>query len=123
VVSPFRSSVIDAPLERLWALVGDFGGMARWMPFVARCEIEHGAAPTEVGAVRHIEQSNDVYVRERLVALSETDHSYRYSLVEGNIPIHRYEATMRLFPVTDGGRTYWHGSGDSRSTRRMPPRS
>jgi hypothetical protein len=49
VASPFRSSGIDAPLERVLALVGDFGGLARWVPFVVRCEIEGGASSTEVG--------------------------------------------------------------------------
>jgi Polyketide cyclase / dehydrase and lipid transport len=65
-----------------------------------------------VGAVRRVEQDNDVNVRERLVALSEADHSYNYSFVEGNIPVRRYEATVRLFPITDGDRTYWHWSGE-----------
>jgi len=112
VGSAFRSTVIDAPLERVWALVGDFGGLAGWVPFVRHCEIEGGASSTEPGAVRRLEQENDVRVRERLVLLSKADHCYMYSLVDGNVPILRYDAEVRLFPVTDGNRTYWRWSGE-----------
>jgi len=112
MASPFRSSVIDAPVGRVWALVGDFGGVTRWMPFVVRCEIEDDASSSEVGAVRRVEQNNDVNLRERLVALSETDHSYSYAFVEGNLPIRHYAATIRLFPITDEDRTYLHWSGE-----------
>jgi hypothetical protein len=119
VVSAFRSSVIDAPLEQVSTLVGDFGALAGWVPFVIRCEIEGGASPNEVGAVRRVEQDNDVNVRERLVALSEADHSYRYAFIEGNIPIRRYEANVRLFPSPTATAPTGTGAGNSRSTRTM----
>lgn len=40
-----RSTIIDAPVDRLWSVLRDFNGHDRWHPIVARSEI--GAYPPD----------------------------------------------------------------------------
>lgn len=110
MTTALRSAVIDAPLGKVWGVVGDFGGIASWIPFVVSCAMEDEASPAQVGAVRRVRQDDGVDVRERLVALSQIDHAMSYALVEGNIPLRSYTATLRLLPVTDGDRALLHWS-------------
>jgi uncharacterized protein YndB with AHSA1/START domain len=47
----FRSTVIDAPIETVWALLRDFNGHDRWHPAVEESHIEGVCAGDQVGAV------------------------------------------------------------------------
>ncbi len=38
------SSVINAPIEKVWARIRDFNGLPNWHPAIARSEIEGGCA-------------------------------------------------------------------------------
>ena len=103
-----RSTVIDAPIERVWALLRDFNSHAQWHDVVADSRIEGGEAPTQVGCIRSF-TLNDVHrIREQLLALSDREHRSTYCIVEATLPLERYVATLTLKPVTDGNRTFWH---------------
>ncbi len=43
---------------------------------------------------------------ETLLALSDLEHSYTYTIVESPLPLTNYIATIRLLPITDGNQTY-----------------
>jgi hypothetical protein len=89
------SGVIDAPLENLWQLLSDFNNIAQWHPDVAESHLESGTG-REAGSVRSIRLRNGISVRERLLAISPQDHSYRYSVIESPLPIRDHESTVRL---------------------------
>ena len=59
------SGTIDAPVNELWALVSDFGSVARWHPDVASSRLESGSG-NEAGSVRSIRLCSGMSVRERL---------------------------------------------------------
>ena len=46
------SSVIDAPIDQVWARIRDFNGLSNWHPAVARSEIESNEPSDRVGCVR-----------------------------------------------------------------------
>ena len=52
-------------------------------------------------------------IREQLLSLSDRDHSFTYCILDAPIPLEGYVATVRLKPVTDGNRTFWHWQSDS----------
>ncbi len=107
MISVNRSTIIDAPVDQVWAVVRDFNGHDDWHPAVARSEIEDGRRSDAIGAVRNFVLESGEHVRERLLSYSEKDHMFRYAIVEADIPLRNYVAEMVLKPVTDGDMTYW----------------
>ncbi|MEZ5649838.1 MAG: zinc-binding dehydrogenase [Burkholderiaceae bacterium] len=102
-----RSTVIHAPIDRVWAILRDFNGHDRWHPAVADSEIEGGLETDMIGATRSFHLAGGEHLREQLLALSDSDYSFSYCLVETPIPLDGYVAHLRLMPVTDGDATYW----------------
>jgi hypothetical protein len=102
-----RSTVIDAPSDRVWALLRDFNGHDRWHPAVARSAIERGQSADRLGCVRRFLLRDGSELRERLLALSDLEQTFSYCLLETPIPLFNYVAHVRLAPVTDGERTFW----------------
>jgi NADPH:quinone reductase-like Zn-dependent oxidoreductase len=103
-----RSTVIDAPIERVWQVLRDFNSHDRWHPAVADSHIEGGEPPDQVGCVRNFHLADGNHIREQLIALSDSDHVSTYCILDATVPLQRYVATLQLKPVTDGERTFWH---------------
>jgi hypothetical protein len=99
------SSVIDAPLARVWEAIRPFDAVAEVLPFVASSPIEEGRAPTEIGAVRVVTQTDGAVFREVLVAHSDAEHSYAYTFVGSPIPVRNHRTTLSVRPITNGDRT------------------
>ena len=112
-----RSTVIDAPIERVWAVLRDFNSHDQWHAVVDKSRIEGGAAPTQVGCVRSFTLKDGAFIREQLLTLDDREHRSTYCIVEATVPLQRYVATVTLKPVTDGRRTFWHWE----STFATPP--
>jgi NADPH:quinone reductase-like Zn-dependent oxidoreductase len=108
VIKVTRSAVIDAPIERVWAVLRDFNSHTAWHPIVARSEIEGGESADQVGCVRNFTLKDGAQVREQLLALSDEDHVSTYCILDATLPLERYVATVQLKRVTDGNRTFWH---------------
>ncbi|TIU26152.1 MAG: SRPBCC family protein, partial [Mesorhizobium sp.] len=45
------SSVIDAPVEKVWARIRDFNGLPSWHPRMVESHIEDGKDPGTIGCV------------------------------------------------------------------------
>ena len=101
-----RSAVIDAPIERVWAVLRDFNSHTAWHPVVAESEIEGGEPSDQIGCVRRFTLRDGNRIREQLLALSDRDHVSTYCILDASVPLRRYVATLKLTPVTDGGRTF-----------------
>lgn len=82
---------IAASAADVWALVRDFGGIARWNDGLTSCETEGEG----IGAVRTI-KLGDVTIRERFEKLDEAKRSLSYSLVDGPVPAKDYLATIEV---------------------------
>ena len=92
----FVSTVINAPLERVWRVVSDFNGLPAWMPGMKDSVIELGKNDKEIGAVRKLSMmgTKDV-LRERLEVLSPEEFLITYSVLEGPLPVKKILTSMR----------------------------
>ena len=102
----FISSVIEAPIAAVWAVIRDFNGLPNWTPFVAESRIEGNAPADQIGCIRAFRLKDGGRIREKLLALSDYEFSQTYSILESPMGVENYVATLRLLPIIDGGRTY-----------------
>ena len=119
MVRVYVSTVIDASADTVWARIRDFNGMPQWHPGIADSRIENGEPADKVGCVRHFHTRDGGMIRERLLALSDYDYSCTYSILESPMGVDNYTATLKLTPVTDGGRTFaeWSAEFDCDAAR------
>jgi NADPH:quinone reductase len=103
-----RSTVIDAPIERVWAVLRDFNSHDQWHAAVDASRIEGSERSDQVGCVRSFTLKDGNRIREQLLTLDDREHKSTYCIVEATVPLQRYVANVTLKPVTDGNRTYWH---------------
>ena len=112
-----RSTVIDAPIARVWAVLRDFNSHDQWHDAVESSRIEGQERSDQIGCVRNFTLRDGHRIREQLLTLSDTEYRSTYCIVEATVPLQRYVATLTLKPVTDGSRTFWHWE----STFATPP--
>ena len=112
-----RSTVIDAPIERVWAILRDFNSHDRWHDIIDSSRIEGGERGDQIGCVRNFALKDGNRIREQLLTLSDTEYKSTYCILDATVPLQRYVSTLMLKPVTDGDRTFWHWE----STFSTPP--
>ena len=103
-----RSAIIDAPIERVWAVLRDFNSHTAWHPVVAESASRTTSVATRSAACATSRCKDGNHIREQLLALSDRDHISTYCILDATLPLQRYVATVQLKPVTDGDRTFWH---------------
>jgi NADPH2:quinone reductase len=95
-----HSSVIAAPVEAVWAVLRDFNGHDAWHPAVSTSAIENGEASDKVGCVRTFRLNDGSRVREQLLHLSDVERYFSYCILEAQVALRNYVASVRLRPVT-----------------------
>jgi hypothetical protein len=120
----YVSSVIDAPIEIVWARIRDFNGLPSWHPRMVESEIEDGKTATDIGAVRKFKVASGATIREKLLAFSDADHLTTYSIIGHPAPISNHSSTLKLERVTDGERTFaiWSATFDAPADKRRRSR-
>jgi len=111
----YRSAVIAAPADTVWAYVRDFNALPKWHPAIAASEIEGGLPADRVGCVRRFTLKSDGgLLREQLLALSDVERTYTYNILVSPMPVANYVATMRFTPITRGNLTFaeWRAEFD-----------
>ena len=95
---------IPAPPSQVWQLIGGFGSLPDWLPFIPKSELSEG------GRVRHLASPNGETIVERLEAFDNAARSYSYSILQAPFPITGYLATLRVQrPAVERARE-WNGS-------------
>jgi NADPH:quinone reductase len=112
-----RSTVINAPIDRVWSVLRDFNSHTAWHPVVAESAIEGDEPSDRVGCVRRFRLQDGARIREQLLSLSDRDYRITYCILNADIPLERYVATVQLKPVTDGDGTFWHWQSTFRAPR------
>ncbi|MGW5499031.1 SRPBCC family protein [Streptomyces olivaceoviridis] len=102
------SKVINASAEAVWDVVGDFGSLPQWFPFVESSTLTGGAQT--IGTVRANTVTGGNVIEERLIELSERDKRVVYSVVGGDVPTTDYTAELTVYPVSDSDRCFVHWS-------------
>jgi hypothetical protein len=115
----YVSSVIDAATPDVWARIRDFNALPAWVPAVAESRIELQQPGDKIGCIRNFTLRDGGRLREKLLALSDYDYSVTYSILESPMGVDNYIATLRLIPITDGGRTFaeWTAEFDCAAAR------
>jgi hypothetical protein len=90
---------IEAPVDRLWALVADFGQIG-WMKGIAKVEVKGSG----VGMVREIHAAgSDKPVVEVLESMDEGARRIGYAIPENvPLPVDDYHATCTAVDLGDG---------------------
>ena len=107
----YTSTIINAPIETVWDRIKDFNGLSNWHPMIQSSRIEEGFANGVVGCIRELTlKDGGEIVREELLGYSNLDYSIVYNILESNMPVTDYIASMRLRPVVDGNITFFEWS-------------
>lgn len=102
----YASIILKSPVQTVWNLVRDFNGLPNWAPAVARSKIEGGFDADVVGCVRSFYTHDGSHIRERLLALDDSNYTFTYNFEKPAFPVKNYIAVMRLYPVTHTDETF-----------------
>jgi len=83
--------------EAVWALAGDFGGVADWMPGMDSCRIE---------GENRILETMGMTITEKLVSRDDATMAITYSIVDG-VPVESHEATITVTASDAGSHVSW----------------
>ena len=106
MVKVYRSTVLNAPADRVWRDLRDFNGLADWHPLIVSSRIEKGHPADKVGCVRILQFRDGAQVREKLLSLSDYDYTCISTILDSPMDLSDHIATLRLFPVTEGNRCF-----------------
>lgn len=96
---------INAPVDKVWALAGQFSAISKWNPALKASE-----GGNKQGDKRTLTFNNGEQVTEELDALDEAAHEYTYRLAKDNvkaIPASSYSGTFRVTPAGQGVKVEW----------------
>jgi hypothetical protein len=103
------SESIAAPAAKVWALLGDFGGVAKWGgSMLQSCNVEGEG----VGAVRRIGLAGGMEIAERCEAYDAAKRSFSYSIIgKSPIPIKNYVSVCSVVETGPNAcRIDWNGT-------------
>ncbi len=94
---------LPVPADRVWALIGGFGSLPDWLPYIPRSELSEG------GRVRRLANPDGAAIVERLMAFDHPGRSYSYAILEAPFPVTGYLSTLRVKESGQGSRVEWSG--------------
>lgn len=102
----FASSVIEAQIDQIWKIIRNFNSLSEWHPLIKNSNIEDNKPQDKIGCIRNFIFEGGGTIREQLLALSDLEYFYTYSILESQMPIKNYVATIHLLPISDKAWTY-----------------
>lgn len=99
-----RRVTVAAPVSEVWALIGDFHGVPRWHPAIAKSE----RATIGEDEFRTLTTRDGARILEHLVA--QDSHSYTYAIVRSPLPVAHYEARIEVNTAGSGSEVSWSAS-------------
>jgi carbon monoxide dehydrogenase subunit G len=88
---------INGSADDVWAVVGDFGGIAGWMPGMDSCRVEGD---------NRILETMGMTITERLVSKDDAARALTYAIADG-APVESHEATITVTPTGDASHVSW----------------
>jgi len=104
---------IDKPVDKIWAVIGDFDALAKWHPVIASSVADKGNSE---GSVRHLvlKAPGDPSFDEVLDKYDASAHSYKYEIPKVDpkiLPVNNYTSTISVLDNGKGGSTVeWKGA-------------
>ena len=116
-----KTATIAAPADKVWETAKNFNGLNTWHPALASDEIVSGTN-NQVGAVRLLTLKGGGTIKEKLLEFDETGHRFRYSIVEGVIPVSHYSSTFVVTSLSaDKTLVTWSGRFKRKNLDESPP--
>ena len=102
----YASIEIPVAAGEVWKLIGGFGSLPDWLPYIPNSELSEG------GRIRRLLNPDGAAIVERLVAFDEADRRYSYAILEAPFPVVDYLSTLRVSEngSPDSSKVEWFGS-------------
>jgi carbon monoxide dehydrogenase subunit G len=92
---------IDAPPDRVWSVLGDLESVQRWVPGIARVEVD---------GMRRVCTLDDGRVQyEEISGYSPQTRSFEYS-IDGGLPVRDNRGGFAVEPSAAGASVVWRSS-------------
>ena len=100
---------VNAPVETVWAQVGGFCDLTKYLPIVVECSM---TSEKGVGSIRYLTFEDGMKLDEPMANQGPTEFTYIMS--KGFLTDARYRSTFRAYPATDPGTSVveWIGQID-----------
>lgn len=112
---------IAAPVDKVWAIAGDFDGVSRWNSLLKSSEATNGNQP---GSSRKLVFANGESLKEDLDSYDAVKHEYQYRMAEPNVkamPASSYSVIFRVTPTDKGSKIEWKSRAYRGETGNEPP--
>jgi mxaD protein len=96
---------INAPADKVWATVGNFGNVS-WLPGIAKTEMVEGKAD-EVGAKRVLTLEDGGKVNETLTSYDAESMTMKFEITESVLPLREFGATIKVEAAGDKSIVTW----------------
>uniref|UniRef100_A0A2C9VKS8 Bet v I/Major latex protein domain-containing protein n=1 Tax=Manihot esculenta TaxID=3983 RepID=A0A2C9VKS8_MANES len=99
--------IVDAPIDKVWTIVSETKRLSEWMPMVERCTDLEGdeGVPGYIRLVSGFmfpqQDGERSWIKERLVSMDFTSHSYVYKMEASNVGLDGSVNTLRLVDYGD----------------------
>ncbi|MCA0156226.1 SRPBCC family protein [Tsukamurella sp. M9C] len=100
------SRTVSAAPDVVWNLIGGFGSLPDWLPFITASTLERG------GRVRRLTTADGGVVTEELTSFDAARRSYSYTIVDSPFPVSAYDSTIRVHSIPsrpDEAEVQWSG--------------
>lgn len=109
-VSVVESIKLDAPVARVWELVGHFDSLA-WHPAVKSTEASEG---DKIGSQRRLDLGGPI-LWEELISRRTADHTCEYKILDNGsnqkiLPVSHYVASIEVRPSGAGSEVVWRAN-------------
>ncbi|AYF86850.1 MULTISPECIES: SRPBCC family protein [unclassified Pseudomonas] len=100
----YASIDLHVSADQVWQLIGGFDSLPDWLPYIPKSALSEG------GRIRTLQSIEGKTIIERLLAFSESERSYTYTILQGPAPVRDYQATLRVLANGHGSKVEWFGS-------------
>ena len=119
-LSAHEEVTINAPATKVWSTVSNFNDLGAWHPAVKTTEIVSGTN-NKVGAERLLTLQDGGTIKEKLLAYSAKKHIFKYSIIEGVLPVSSYVSTVSVKAQgKDKTLVVWTGTFKRKDTAATP---
>ncbi|MDX1540378.1 MAG: SRPBCC family protein [Geminicoccaceae bacterium] len=106
-----RSVEVAAPPAEVWELIGDVCSIADWHPVIASCIREED----DRALYRILQTEDGSTLHEQIMQVDDDARFYKYSILEGPLPVRGYVSTLSVGPGADddGSLVIWQSDFSS----------
>jgi hypothetical protein len=94
---------LRVPSDCVWELIGGFGSLPDWLPYIRQSELAEG------GRTRYLVTLDGAIIIEQLIKFDEKARTYTYHILRAPFPVTNYFSTLEVSDSGEGSRVVWSG--------------